>query len=92
MVTAAAAKIGGGELTFEVPKEGNVVFSHEAHVASGGVACTECHDRLFLTQEAHKTVSMKEMQNGKSCGACHDGKRAFAVKENCKNCHTKEVR
>jgi len=92
MVTAAAAKIGGGELTFEVPKEGNVIFSHEVHVASAGLVCTECHDKLFVTKEEHRKASMKEMQKGKSCGACHDGKKAFAVKKDCKGCHAKEVR
>lgn len=92
MVTAAVARIGGGELTFEMPKEGNVIFSHESHVANAGLACTECHDKLFVTQGEHKKASMKEMQKGKSCGACHDGKKAFAVKKDCNGCHTKEVR
>lgn len=91
-VTTAAARIGGGELTFEVPKEGNVIFSHESHVTSAGLTCTQCHDTFFVTKEAHKTVSMKEMQKGKSCGACHDGKRSFAVKEDCQACHAKGVR
>jgi c(7)-type cytochrome triheme protein len=90
--TAAAARIGGGELTFEVPKEGNVIFSHESHVASAGLTCTQCHDAFFVTKERHSKASMKEMRKGKSCGGCHDGKRAFAVKENCKDCHAKEVR
>lgn len=92
MVTTAAATIGGGERTFEVPKQGNVLFSHEAHVASSGLACTECHDKFFVTKEQRKKTSMKDMQKGTSCGGCHNGKRAFAVKENCKDCHAKEVR
>jgi c(7)-type cytochrome triheme protein len=32
---------------------------------------------------------MDEMEKGKSCGACHDGKTAFTVKENCDTCHHK---
>jgi c(7)-type cytochrome triheme protein len=32
---------------------------------------------------------MKAMEQGKSCGACHNGKVAFSVKENCESCHTK---
>lgn len=33
------------------------------------------------------TVSMAGMETQKSCGACHDGKSAFTVKENCEKCH-----
>jgi c(7)-type cytochrome triheme protein len=32
---------------------------------------------------------MKQMEKGKSCGACHDGKKAFSVKGDCAKCHTK---
>ena len=32
---------------------------------------------------------MKEMQKGKSCGACHNGKTAFSVKGDCTKCHKK---
>lgn len=90
--TVAAARIGGGELAFEVPKEGNVIFSHEAHVVTASLGCTQCHDKLYLTRGQHRKTSMMEMQKGKSCGDCHDGKKAFGVKENCNNCHAKEAR
>jgi c(7)-type cytochrome triheme protein len=30
---------------------------------------------------------MKQMEKGKSCGACHDGKKAFSVKGECAKCH-----
>jgi c(7)-type cytochrome triheme protein len=32
---------------------------------------------------------MAEMEKGKSCGACHDGKTAFATTANCAKCHKK---
>ncbi len=32
---------------------------------------------------------MKQMQQGKSCGACHNGKKAFSVKGDCVKCHKK---
>jgi c(7)-type cytochrome triheme protein len=32
---------------------------------------------------------MKDMEQGKSCGACHDGKGAFSVKGDCAKCHKK---
>jgi c(7)-type cytochrome triheme protein len=31
---------------------------------------------------------MKDMEAGKSCGACHNGTKAFAVKD-CAKCHKK---
>ena len=45
--------------------------------------------RLYITKEKHKKVTMAQMQKGQSCGACHNGKRAFDVKGNCDNCHKK---
>jgi c(7)-type cytochrome triheme protein len=32
---------------------------------------------------------MKQMQKGKSCGSCHNGKVAFSVKGECIKCHKK---
>jgi c(7)-type cytochrome triheme protein len=84
----AFAKVGGGDIVFEVKKE-KVTFSHDSHVKTSGLACQECHDKLFVTKAKHKKASMADMGKGKSCGACHDGKRAFSVKSNCGNCHQK---
>lgn len=83
---AAFAKVGGGDVIIKY-KKGEVVFSHESHVNGMGLDCTKCHDSLYKSKAQHKTVTMKEMQKGKSCGACHNGKTAFTVKANCKNCH-----
>jgi c(7)-type cytochrome triheme protein len=73
------------ELTFEVKDAGNVTFSHKSH--SGLYKCAECHVALFATARSGTRVSMKEMENGKSCGACHDSKNAFSVKDKCDTCH-----
>ena len=81
----AFAAVGGGDVTIK-SKKGPVVFSHDKHVGMGQ-ECTQCHDGLFTDSKSHKTVTMKQMQQGKSCGACHNGKTAFTVKGNCKNCH-----
>ena len=83
------AKVGGGDITYGVKKAGNVVFSHDSHVTGAGLKCTDCHDSLFVTKEKHKPVKMAQMQKGESCGACHNGKKAFDVKANCSNCHKK---
>ena len=85
---AASAAVGGGEITLK-NKGGDVVFSHEAHVDGMQLGCTQCHDKLYLSQKQHKTVTMKQMQKGKSCGACHNGKKAFSVKGSCAKCHKK---
>jgi c(7)-type cytochrome triheme protein len=82
------ATVGGGDVLFEAKGAGNVTFSHDTHVGMGK-QCIECHDSLYVTKARHKKVSMKEMGKGQSCGACHNGKKAFAVKENCKTCHKK---
>lgn len=90
LVTAgvASAAVGGGDIPLK-NKGGDVVFSHEAHVARMSLKCTECHDKLYTSTKKHKKVSMKEMQKGKSCGACHNGKKAFSVKSDCAKCHSK---
>lgn len=89
LLTTGGARVGGGDITFKVKGMGNVTFSHENHVVSYELRCTHCHDSLFLTRAKHRMVTMKQMQQGQACGACHNGKRAFSVKGNCDLCHTK---
>ncbi len=84
----AFAQVGGGDITFKA-KAGDVIFSHESHVQAAGLACKECHGKPYLSVAQHKKVTMKEMGTGKSCGTCHNGKKAFSVKGNCQNCHKK---
>ncbi|MDD2733233.1 MAG: cytochrome c3 family protein [Desulfuromonadaceae bacterium] len=84
----ALAMVGGGEISLK-SKKGDVVFSHDNHVEGMALACTDCHDKLFLSKGQHKKATMKEMQKGKSCGACHNGKKAFSVKGDCAKCHKK---
>ncbi len=73
------------EKTYEVKDAGNVLFSHKFHI--GMYSCAECHPRNYSPGKGNATVTMAEMEKGKSCGACHDGKSAFTVKENCEKCH-----
>ena len=77
---------GGKEITLK-NEGGDVVFPHTTHVDGMKLACNECHDKLFINSKTHKKVSMKELQNGESCGLCHNGKRAFSVKSDCAKCH-----
>jgi c(7)-type cytochrome triheme protein len=82
------AAVGGGNVAIK-NKGGLAVFSHETHVTGSGLKCTECHDKLYTNVKQHKKVTMKQMQKGKSCGDCHDGKKAFSVKGDCAKCHKK---
>ena len=84
--TFVYAVVGGGDIKFEPKSAANVTFSHDTHVGMGK-QCIECHDSLYVTKAKHKKVSMAEITKGQSCGSCHNGKQAFAVKGNCKTCH-----
>jgi c(7)-type cytochrome triheme protein len=89
LASAAAAKIGGGDVAFLVKEKGKVVFSHERHVQGQNLGCTACHDSLYVTSGKRAKATMAQMRKGKSCGACHDGKKAFSVKGDCNTCHKK---
>lgn len=80
------AVVGGGDVTFDVKEPGKAVFRHESHVVVAKLGCKECHPRLYLDVAKSKRATMKEMEKGKSCGACHAGKRAFAL-DDCTKCH-----
>lgn len=84
----AFAVVGGGDITMK-NKGGATTFSHGVHVDGAGLKCQECHPKLYTNAKQHKMVTMKAMEQGKSCGACHNGKAAFSVKENCDSCHQK---
>jgi c(7)-type cytochrome triheme protein len=64
---------------------GRVTFDHATH-AKG--ECAECHPRLFPMKAATSSPPDGMHQTG-ACGACHDGKRAFAVEDqqSCARCH-----
>ena len=36
-------------------------------------------------------VDVFEMEDGKSCGFCHNGKKAFSVAEDCTTCHAGDI-
>ncbi|HKZ17373.1 MAG TPA: cytochrome c3 family protein [Geobacteraceae bacterium] len=86
---AAPAVVGGGDVTMKAGEAGDVVFSHDLHVVSLDIGCKECHTRLYLDTKRHKKVTMEQMEKGKSCGACHNGDKAFSVKGDCDKCHGK---
>jgi len=76
-----------GDVVFKVKDISNVKFSHDVHLKK--YKCGNCHTKIYKLSSSKKVVSMEEMEKGKSCGACHDGKNVFTVKENCDTCHHK---
>ncbi len=74
-----------------VGDEGKVTFSHENHTEKKGMKCNECHPKLFKMKKGDDVVTMAAMKEGKFCGACHDGKKAFdaSAADNCGKCHKK---
>ena len=71
---------------------GVVVFSHTAHVDERRPSCTTCHPRLFrILQKGAPTpdgprITHEQMEAGRQCGTCHDGKAARGL-EDCAACH-----
>lgn len=71
----------------------SVNFSHQEH-ARKGLACAECHTvRPGSVRGGQVSSPMVSMHfapaRTKSCGACHNNKRAFGGKDfsDCKRCH-----
>lgn len=75
------------EVPIDIPNFGAVVFSHAFHLGLGAYGCADCHNAVFRAATNNPNVSMKAMEQGKSCGACHDGSTAFSVKGDCTRCH-----
>ena len=71
--------------TFSIKTAGNVTFSHTSHISL--FKCVDCHTKIYETAKSKARTTMAEMEAGKSCGACHDGKTAFTVKGSCATCH-----
>lgn len=71
-------------ITFKVKDIGTVLFKHTVHLQNNS-DCTACHNTLFKTGP-NPPVTMADMEKGKSCGACHNGEKAFALAE-CSKCH-----
>jgi len=84
------ADSGGGEIYYTKPVK-SVLFSHRLHVEKRGLSCDMCHTKLFemqaLAAQQHSDFNMKSLYSGKYCGACHNGKTAFASNTQCARCH-----
>ncbi len=66
---------------------GPVTFRHQSHMR-GDATCASCHPKRFR-MAATAPRPGGGMHERDACGACHDGKRAFAAEdpETCTRCH-----
>jgi c(7)-type cytochrome triheme protein len=80
---------GDLKLTRSADSPGQVVFDHTTHVDSAKPNCTTCHSREFNIVKAsgRREIKHDNFDKGRQCGACHDGKKAFKVEEDCTFCH-----
>lgn len=73
---------------------GKVTFLHATHLGTRP-DCTRCHPKLFsimkqaqatATSSAARRITHANMDKGRQCGACHNGKAAFGF-DDCTACH-----
>ncbi len=91
MAMTAFAVPAGKTVEFDGKGAGKVVFDGKVH-ADKGLKCADCHQSgLFKMKKGGDTITMKDMDAGKFCGACHNGTKAFSTKDaaNCGKCHKK---
>ena len=97
LVTSAFA--GMKALEYNKSTFGKVIFDGKLHNDKLGPGkCTECHKngkepfgmKMPGTEGSAKITSADHV-SGKSCGVCHDGKKAFAMStpdfSTCAKCH-----
>lgn len=91
LISAQAGAVGPGKtLTWQGGGQGQVVFQGKKH-AKEGFGCKDCHPGLFSMKQGTATMTMAAMDRGEFCGACHNGKTAFATNnpKKCHECHRK---
>jgi len=78
----------GMVLEFSDSPMGKVIFDGAVHQAAGFV-CQDCHNKWLFPKMQKGTVhlTMDEIRAGQLCGACHNGRDAFAPEGNCSRCH-----
>ena len=87
---ATAAMANMKPVSYEPKGADKVVWDNKTHM-SKGLKCTDCHDAIFKKKVGGNPMTMKDMEAGKGCGACHNGTKAFGVKDaaTCAKCHKK---
>jgi c(7)-type cytochrome triheme protein len=88
----ASAVPDGVNLTWPGGGAGKVTFDGTLH-AKKGYQCDACHIAgLFQTKKNADVMTMDAMKQGKFCGVCHNGKKAFSTTDpkKCSLCHKAE--
>lgn len=72
-------------ITFAGGGAGPVAFSGRHH----SQPCSRCHNQQTFPrmQQGTVTITMEAIDKGQLCGSCHNGRQAFASKDNCQRCH-----
>ncbi len=79
----------GKTVEFAGGSAGKVIFDGKVH-AEKGLKCSDCHPKVFPMKKG-EGFKMADLNNGKACGACHNGEKAFKTGDNanCGKCHKK---
>jgi len=77
----------GMETSWDHPM-GKVTFSGQKHMEAGN-QCMDCHKDTWEQKKGTAKMKMSEMNEGKWCGQCHNGEKAFSTQDptNCMTCH-----
>ena len=86
MAAAQAFAVSPGKTVEWSSSMGKVTFKGDDH-AGKGLKCSECHTKIFPYKKTD--IKMADINAGKYCGECHNGKRAFKPAGNCAKCHKK---
>jgi c(7)-type cytochrome triheme protein len=62
-----------------------VRFPHNSHTE--WLACSNCHDSLFIPKAGANEITMEKIFRGQFCGVCHD-RVAFVTHNSCERCHS----
>jgi c(7)-type cytochrome triheme protein len=96
--SAGARPPDGITLSQSADSPGRVLFNHTTHLDDARPDCTVCHPRPFSILPAQQrrivegrskrvVIVHARMEKGEYCGGCHDGKKAFALEDDCTACH-----
>jgi c(7)-type cytochrome triheme protein len=91
MAVTAFAVPAGKTVEFDGKGAGKVVFDGKTH-ADKGNKCADCHQSgIFKMKKGADAITMKDINEGKFCGSCHNGTKAFKSSDaaNCAKCHKK---
>ena len=89
IATGSAGAVGPGKnVEYAGSPQGVVLFDGTTH-KDAGLTCSDCHNPAMFPAMKKGTVkiTMNDLYAGKYCGRCHDGNKAFLIKDNCTRCH-----